>query len=103
MIRASISYGFGNENRYNLSTVPKNIQLALYKYELYSESKIKELQENNININVVHLPLDTLERDPYDMVEFIMNLHYKTGVTKFIIHPNKLIKSFIQYWMDAEQ
>ena len=43
MTRVSISYGFGNENRYNLSTVPKNIQLALYKYELYSESKIKEL------------------------------------------------------------
>ena len=102
MTRVSISYGFGNENRYNLSTVPKNIQLSLYKYELYSESKIKELQENNININVVHLPLDTLKRDPYDMVEFINVLHYKTGVTKFVIHPNKLIKSFVKYWMEFQ-
>ena len=99
MIRASISYGFGNENRYNLSTVPKNIQLALYKYELYSESKIKELQENNININVVHLPLDTLKRDPDDMIEFIRTLFVKTGATKFVIHPNKSIIPFIDLYM----
>lgn len=102
MIQVSISYGFGNENRYNLSSVPKNIQLALYKYELYSESKLKELQKNNININVIHLPLDTLKRDARDMVQFMNYLYDITGIKKFVIHPNKLIESFVHYWMDKE-
>lgn len=99
MIRVSISYGFGSENRYNLEDIPKNIQLALYKYDTYSEANLDLLEKNNINVNVVHLPIDTLKRDPEEMVKFMNTIHEKTGTEKFVIHPNKSIKSFIYYWI----
>ena len=100
MIRVSISYGFGKENRYNLRNIPKNIQLALYKYDTYSESNLDLLEKNNINVNVVHLPLDTLRRPPQEMVGLMNTIHAKTGTEKFVIHPNKLIKSFVQYFIN---
>jgi len=102
MITISISYGFGKNNRYNIETIPKNIQLAIYKYEEFLESNLKILHENNINVNVVHLPLDTLKKDQYEMIEFMNALRYKIGVKKFVIHPNKTIKSFVEYWMSFQ-
>ena len=102
MIRVSISYGFGEENRYNLQNIPENIQLALYKYDTYSESNLHLLEKNNINVNVVHLPLDTLKRDAFEMVEFMDTIHNITNVKKFVIHPNKNIKSFMHFWIEHQ-
>ena len=99
MIRVSISYGFGKDNRYNLKNIPENIQLALYKYDMYSEANLDLLEKNNINVNVVHLPLDTLKRPPDEMVNLMDTIHKKVGTEKFVIHPNKLIKSFISYFI----
>jgi sugar phosphate isomerase/epimerase len=100
MIRVSISTGFGEGNRYNIETIPENIQWALYKYDFYQEADLEFLERNNINVNVVHLPLDTLKRDPDPMFDLMDKINNRLGTKKFVIHPNKLIKSFLHYYMD---
>ncbi len=100
MIRVSISYGFGEDNRYNLNYIPENIQWALYKYERYSEGNLNFLERNNVNVNVVHLPLDTLKRPQYEIIKLMNKIHETVGTEKFVIHPNKLITSFIHYYIN---
>lgn len=103
-MRASISYGFGLENRYNLNSIPKNIQLAVYKSEQFwekSQTIVEQLKENDISVNVVHLPLDTLRQEPDDIFKMIDFLHSSTECRKFVIHPNKLIKNFLSYYKES--
>jgi len=99
MIQVSISYGFGEDNRYNSENIPKNIQLALYKYEMFSETDLDMLAQNNINVNVVHLPLDTLKRPPEIIVDLMSKIWTKLGTQKFVVHPNKKIEEFIYYFV----
>jgi len=100
-MRLSISYGFGFDNRYNLNSIPKNIQLAVYKSDKFwpnSQEMEKQLKENDISVNVVHLPLDTLRQEPNDIFKIIDFCHSRFECSKFVIHPNKNVRNFVSYY-----
>lgn len=100
-MRASISYGFGETNRYNLNSIPKDIQLAVYKSDMFwpnSQEIEKQLKENEVSVNVVHLPLDTLRQDFNNIFKMIDFCKENLGCSKFVIHPNKLIEGFVRYY-----
>lgn len=100
MIRVSISYGFGEDNRYNIDNIPENIQWALYKYEMFQETDLDFLERNNVNVNVVHLPLDTLRRDVGEIIDLMNHINGVVKTKKFVIHPNKFIISFLDYFIE---
>ncbi len=98
MIRASISYGFGEDNKYKLKNIPCDIQLAMYKYELYQNNKeeiFKTIKDNNIFVNVVHLPLDSFKIDSKDLLGMIEECRSHFGCLIFVLHPNRGIENFI--------
>lgn len=101
----SISYGFSEDNRYHLSKIPESIQLAIYKYKLFTDLKetiYKQIQKGNIDVKVIHLPLDTLRIDHNDALSMITELREKIGCYKFVIHPNKGIKSFLDFFLGSD-
>ncbi len=104
MIDVSISYGFGSDNRQNDNgPIPQSIQLALYKYELYQEQKkkiFKAISRSHTHVKVAHMPLDFLRHESQLMIEMIKELRDELGVFKFIVHPNKGIKTFIPFFID---
>lgn len=107
VIDVSISYGFGEDNRYALENIPQKIQLASYKYDSFMRMKdkiSKAISRRHTRVNVVHLPLDTLRRkysEIHDMIKFCFN---ELGTWKYVIHPNKGIGDFVglfeQKWAD---
>jgi len=103
VIQVAISYGTGANNRYDLESIPKNIQLAMYKYELYKQNErqlIEALEKEKINVLTTHLPLNTLTLDANDVVFMIHEISQKFDCPYFIIHPNRKIESFISYYLD---
>lgn len=103
MIEVAISYGFGSENRYNLEEIPPTIQLASYKYDplMDHQDKIADaLEEAKTNLQVVHLPLDTLHQDKDKVIDLIFTFNQKFGCQHFVIHPNKGIEDFLDYYLD---
>jgi len=101
----SISYGFSEDNRYHLSSVPESIQLAIYKYKLFTDLKdemLKQLRRGKIDVRVIHLPLDTLRIDHNDALNMIKELRAEVGCHKFVIHPNKGIKSFLDFFLGSD-
>ncbi len=101
-IDLSIAYDFGPDNRYSLSYIPESIQLVIYKYHIYQELKntiLSELNANETQVKVVHLPMDTLKTDPDLINEMIINLRDVTGCKRYIIHPDKHIESFINHFI----
>ena len=105
MIEPAISYGFGNENKYNLSRIPESIQLALYKYDLYIKRKDeiwKSILEAETKVPVIHLPIDSLRRDFNDTFQIIKDGFDLVGCTHFVIHPNKKIKEFIEAFLQSK-
>lgn len=104
MIEVAISYGFGEENRYNLDEIPQSIQLALYKYDLYQKYKDeiwKAIEENNIKVHAIHLPIDTLKREFEDTHEIMVDGLKRAGCTKYVIHPNRSIRSYIDVFLQT--
>ena len=101
MIRLSISYGFGEDNRYNNEIIPENIQWAVFKYDKFRDDDLAFLKLQNINVNVVHLPLDTLRQDAGDIMDMIFKINDVVGTRKFVIHPNKFILSFVDYFIET--
>jgi len=101
MIEVSASYGFGSDNRQSDNgPIPQNIQLALYKYELFQQQKkeiFKAISRSHTHVKVAHMPLDFLRHDQQLMIEMIKELRDELGVFKFIVHPNKGIKEFIVF------
>jgi len=101
-IDVSISYGFGPDNRYKLSNTPESIQLAIYKYSIYESMRdemISEIHTGNINVNAVHLPLDTLKTEPSKIMVMIEDLMAETNCKKYVIHPNKNIERFVDHFI----
>jgi len=102
MIKTSISYGFGKDNRYKLDRIPVDIQLAVYKYALWEENAdeiVNSLYQNSIRVNAIHLPLDALKQ-PIDKILDLIRIGESTlFCKKFIIHPNKGIAFFIQSFL----
>ena len=98
MINVSISYGFGKENRYNLESIPQSIQLALHKYEKYvtfRDEIYRNIEENNINVVAVHMPLDILKIPFKNAADMIDDLYNNSKCKRFVIHPNKGIGEFL--------
>jgi len=98
MINVSVSYGFGDDNRYYTENIPPSIQLALYKYENYvinSDDVFKSIEENNTKVRATHLPLDTLKLPAEKICTMINEIFEKTGCVKYVIHPNKGLTDFI--------
>lgn len=105
MINVSISYGFGPDNRYKLKHIPVNIQLSLYKYKLWEDHKneiVDTIYKENIRVNVVHLPLDTMSQSFDKIHGMIQVLRGTILCKKFVVHPNKGIKFFIQSFLELE-
>jgi hypothetical protein len=100
MRRISISYGFGENNRYNIEKIPENIQWAIFKYEMFRDDDLAFLEQSNINVNVVHLPLDSLKQDPGNIMDMMYKIHEAVGTRKFVIHPNKFILSFVDHFIE---
>ncbi len=102
MIEVAISYGFGVDDRYNLEKIPPSIQLANYYYNSLEENQdriIDALEKAETNLLVVHLPVDILKQDPNDILDLIFKFNQKFRCQRFIIHPNKLIESFLDYYL----
>lgn len=98
MINVSISYGFGKENRYNLESIPQSIQLALHKYEkcvTFRDEIYRNIEENNINVVAVHMPLDILKIPFKNAVDMIEDLYEHIECKNFVFHPNKGFTDFI--------
>jgi len=105
MIEISVSYGFGEDNRYHDPNIPQKIQLALYKYDLYKQYKkdiFKLISRNHTHVNVVHMPLDFLRHSSSLMFNMIKELRDEVGAFKFIVHPNKNIKQFLVDFMEED-
>jgi hypothetical protein len=105
VIDVSISYGFGEGNRYTLDNIPHKIQLALYKYDLFMDMKediVKSINRKHTHVKVVHLPLDTLRRSFSDIIALINFCYNEFGCMKYVVHPNKLIEGFIYNFLQWE-
>jgi len=104
MINISISFGIGGKESLEfLKKVTLPIQLGLYKYEVYIELKdelFDILKEKEIQINVIHLPINILRQESKVILEMIDELIGLFGTTTFVIHPNKGIRELIEEWMD---
>ena len=104
MINVSISYGFGPDNRYKLKNIPVAIQLALYKYELwekYADDIVNEIYQNNVKVNAIHLPLDTMRQPVHKILDMMKILSSTILCEKFIFHPNKGAEFFIQSFLSS--
>lgn len=104
MIEVAVSYGFGEENRYNLENVPPSIQLSLYKYDLYEKYKDqiwKAIEENKTKVHAIHLPIDSLKRDYEDTHNIMVDGLRNVGCTKYVIHPNRFVKSYIDVFLQT--
>jgi len=100
-MNVSISYGFGEDNRYRLEVIPVNIQLAIYKYELYEKYKefiLATLKKRSTLVNAVHLPLDTFRINPIKIFDMMSAIHEETKCIKYVIHPNKGIEMFLRHF-----
>ncbi len=101
MIKVAISYGFGVQNRYILEEIPPSIQLASFRYDPLLEHQdkiITVLKEAGTILRVVHLPMDTLKQEPHDILSLIFKLNQTFTCQHFVIHPNKGIKEFLDYY-----
>jgi hypothetical protein len=104
MIKTSISYGFGPDNRYKLKTIPVDIQLAIYKYQLWEDHRddiMNQLYQNNIRVNAIHLPLDSMRQPAEKILDLIGVTESNLFCKKFVIHPNKGIGVFIQSFLNT--
>jgi len=104
MIDVAISYGFGDDNRYNLYDIPRDIQLALFKYKNYIDQReqiISALKAAETNVHTIHLPLDTMKRPSEDMINVIKDLNLSLGCSNFIVHPNKGFTKFSRHFISA--
>ena len=100
MINVAVSWRPSRDNSYSLKDVPVDIQLALYKYEVYDNNKeliLKEIEENPFKVRVVHLPLDTLKFSFNKANELMDEIFKRCGCTNYVIHPNKDIEKFLKY------
>ena len=105
IIDVCISYGFGEDNRYALETIPNKIQLAIYKYDLFMgmrQDVSKAISRKHTRVKVVHLPLDTLRRSFSDIIALMDFCFNEFGCCKYVIHPNKNIQAFIYNFLQWE-
>jgi hypothetical protein len=100
MINVGISYRFFDN--YPEFPIPKNIQLSYKMYEDYEKNRefiLDTLEKNNINLLVSHLPLDTLKTDFEKIEKMITEIAVRTGCSKFVIHPNRNIYNFLDFFI----
>jgi len=99
-INVSISFGINRDNIHNLPSTPNSVQLGVYKYELYEELKYQIFDHlTQTTVQVIHLPIDILRNESNVILTMMKTLRTMTGCKKFVIHPNKNIKSFLNYFL----
>jgi hypothetical protein len=106
MIEVAISYGFGEDNRYRLEEIPPQIQLASYKYDPLMRNLLpitNALLEAKTDLQVVHLPLNTLNEPVGDILDVIFHFNQVFACEHFVIHPNKGIEDFLWYYLEHKQ
>lgn len=103
-IQVSISHNFEDE-----TNMPRNSQLAIFKYQRWKDSKIEIINKIKFRdsiINVIHLPIDILKQPICEIFDMISLLKSITFCKKFVIHPNEgiryFIRSFLNSYIDAE-
>jgi len=106
MIRPSISFSIhDDESLKKLRKINLPIQLGLFQFNIYKNLKDKLLiilDKNQIEINIVHLPIDILRHNYKQIMDLIEVFYLGFGCEKFVIHPNKGIHEFVQYFVDME-
>lgn len=98
MIDATVSYRPSEDNNYLIDQISTNIQLALFKYDLYEAHRgiiLEQVEKNPEKIKVVHLPLDSLRIPLKHIEKLIRDIYQRSECTNFVIHPNKGIEKFL--------
>lgn len=96
----SVGIEYKNDNIDQLASIREPIQLGLYKHttaKKIEKEVIKIIQDNNISVATVHLPIDCLKYDYCETIELMDAFNYEANCSTFIIHPNKGIIRFLHY------
>jgi hypothetical protein len=105
MINTSISFGISNEK--SLEKLRKHsfhipIQLSIAQNETFfkfKEDLVSIIKDRNILVNVVHLPINCLSLEFSVIVDLMDFFYYYFYIRKFVIHPNRSITKFLNYFM----
>jgi len=102
-----VSFGISNKDSLErLKKISVPIQLSVFQLEIYKELKkkvIKIIKDNEIQVNVVHLPLNSLSQEPESTIEMMDLLNNELLCEKFVIHPNKGIVQFLHYFINEKR
>jgi len=109
MINTSISFEIKSEEsltKLRNHSIHIPIQLSISEnitYFKFKEDMISIIKDKNIHVNVVHLPPNCLSLKFSEIVDLIDFFYYNINVQKFVIHPNRSITEFINYFVYHER
>jgi hypothetical protein len=61
------------------------------------------LLESKTTLHVVHLPLNTLHEPAQDILDVMFHFNQVFACQHFVIHPNKGIEDFLEYYLEHKQ
>lgn len=110
MINTSISFGIKNEEslerlkNFHFFNIPIQLSIDQSKicFEL-KESIVSIIKERNMQVRVVHLPIDCLSLRFDIIVELMDFFSCNIQSRKFVIHPNRGIIKFADYFIDCNK
>lgn len=110
MINTSISFGIGNKEslerlkNFHFFNIPIQLSLDQSKicFEL-KESIVSIMKERNMRARVVHLPIDCLSLKFDIIIELMDFFSYNIQSQKFVIHPNRGIIKFADYFISCKR
>lgn len=106
IIRPAVSFGIRDKDSLErLKKVSVPIQLSMFQLDIYKELKkkvIKIIKDNKIQVNVVHLPINSLSQEPESNIEMMDLLNNELLCEKFVIHPNRGIVQFLHYFINKK-
>lgn len=110
MINTSISFGIENdeslERLRNFCFLNIPIQLSVSQSEFcvkFKDEIVSIIKDKNIQVRVVHLPIDCLSLKFNVIVELMDFFSYNIYSQKFVIHPNRGITKFINYFVACKK
>ena len=106
-IRLSVSFRVQSKDSLErLKNVSIPIQLSIPNFEIYQELKkkiVKIIKDNKKQVNVVHLPIDSLSQETENIIEIMDRFKNELLCEKFVIHPNRGITKFLYYFIDKRE
>jgi len=104
MIENMISYPlYDEESIKNIDYMNVFLQISIFKTSIFQENKeliLDSLSKNKDKIKVIHLPIDCLSvLNVHDLIELIDELSFSSDCQYFVIHPNKGIIQFTNYFL----